>query len=282
MSDPLVAGGAPALEQQVADVLAVMDAVGSERAAVSGLADGGMVAILFAAMHPDRVSALLLHHAWARATEGVGSADAEVARVRRSEQIRSQWGDLENPWGLRWLAPSRLAEPEYPRTLARVQQVNGAEPQSRRRWKHPTTTYRGPAADSGPDPGPVSGGLRRQARRTAHSRTLEVPRRAHPECTLGSTPAPTCTSVRAGDPTHVEEFVTGTAPSRDRSCAGNRLVHRHRGLDRELSALGDQAWHARLDGHDAMVRAQLDRFAAGRSTRPVTVSSPRSTDRHVR
>src|SRR5437660_2346349 len=128
MSDPLVAGGAPPLEQQVADVLAVMDALGSERAAVHGAADGGTVAMLFAAMHPDRVSALVLHSAWARATEGVAGSAEEVerSRARRNEQIRSQWGDLEHPWGLRWLAPSRLANPEYRRILARVQQVNGS------------------------------------------------------------------------------------------------------------------------------------------------------------
>ena len=48
LSDPLVVGGAPPLEQQVADIAAVMDAVGSDRAAFYTGADGGPVA------HPVR------------------------------------------------------------------------------------------------------------------------------------------------------------------------------------------------------------------------------------
>ena len=72
MSDPLVAGGAPPLEQQVDDILAVMDAVGSRQAALYGSADGGQVALLFAAMHPTRVNALVVNYTWAR---GLRAAD---------------------------------------------------------------------------------------------------------------------------------------------------------------------------------------------------------------
>jgi pimeloyl-ACP methyl ester carboxylesterase len=46
LSDPLLIGALPPLEQRVADVLAVMDAVGSGSAVLSGAADGGQVAIL--------------------------------------------------------------------------------------------------------------------------------------------------------------------------------------------------------------------------------------------
>ena len=44
----------PTLEEQVDDVLAVLDAAGSERAALFGLSQGGVLASLFAAAHPDR------------------------------------------------------------------------------------------------------------------------------------------------------------------------------------------------------------------------------------
>ena len=57
MSDPLVTDDVPPLEQQVDDVLAVMDAVGVHQAALLGGGDGAQVASLFAATHPDRVSA---------------------------------------------------------------------------------------------------------------------------------------------------------------------------------------------------------------------------------
>src|SRR5262249_14984730 len=66
LSDPVVEGGAPLLEQQVEDVLAVMNKVGSQQAALYAGADGVPVAIFFAAMYPDRVSALVLNSGWAR------------------------------------------------------------------------------------------------------------------------------------------------------------------------------------------------------------------------
>jgi class 3 adenylate cyclase len=58
----------PLLEEQVDDVLAVLDAVGSERPALFGLSQGGGLAMLFAAAHPARTSALILFGAYARST----------------------------------------------------------------------------------------------------------------------------------------------------------------------------------------------------------------------
>jgi pimeloyl-ACP methyl ester carboxylesterase len=58
LSDP-VAGPAP-LEERMDDLRAVMDAAGSERAAVVGVSEGGPLSILFAATYPERVSALAL------------------------------------------------------------------------------------------------------------------------------------------------------------------------------------------------------------------------------
>ena len=65
LSDPLA--GAPTLEEQMDDVLAVMDAAGCERAAIAGTLEGGPMAALFAATYPDRVSALILYASFARA-----------------------------------------------------------------------------------------------------------------------------------------------------------------------------------------------------------------------
>ena len=58
LSDPLL--GAPTLEDQMDDVLAVMDAAGSENAAICGTLEGGPMAALFAATFPDRTDALVL------------------------------------------------------------------------------------------------------------------------------------------------------------------------------------------------------------------------------
>src|SRR5204862_4880544 len=56
----------PTLEQRMDDVRAVMDAVGSEQAAVFGVSEGGAMSVLFAATYPERTSALVLYGAMAR------------------------------------------------------------------------------------------------------------------------------------------------------------------------------------------------------------------------
>ena len=64
LSDPVDAG--TPLEVRMDDVRAVMDAAGSERAAVMGVSEGGPMSILFAATYPERVWALVLYGAYAR------------------------------------------------------------------------------------------------------------------------------------------------------------------------------------------------------------------------
>jgi pimeloyl-ACP methyl ester carboxylesterase len=64
MSDRV--SGAPTLETRMDDVRAVMDAVGSERAAVYGLSEGAAMALLFAATYPDRTAALVVRSAFPR------------------------------------------------------------------------------------------------------------------------------------------------------------------------------------------------------------------------
>jgi class 3 adenylate cyclase/esterase/lipase len=54
------------LEDRMDDVRAVMDAVGSERAAVFGISEGGPMSLLFAATYPERVSALVLYASFAK------------------------------------------------------------------------------------------------------------------------------------------------------------------------------------------------------------------------
>jgi pimeloyl-ACP methyl ester carboxylesterase len=58
MSDPV--SGAPSLETRMDDVRAVMDAVGSRRAAFYGLSEGAAMSILFAATYPERTAALIV------------------------------------------------------------------------------------------------------------------------------------------------------------------------------------------------------------------------------
>lgn len=66
LSDPLPLDRLPTLEEWMDDVRAVMDAVGIERAAVMAANEGAMMATLFAATYPERVTALVLANATAR------------------------------------------------------------------------------------------------------------------------------------------------------------------------------------------------------------------------
>src|SRR5207247_5622614 len=66
LSDPIA--GPVTLEEQMDDVLAVMDAAGSERAALFAQIEGTAMAALFAATHPERTGALALYAGFARTT----------------------------------------------------------------------------------------------------------------------------------------------------------------------------------------------------------------------
>ncbi|HET9323322.1 MAG TPA: adenylate/guanylate cyclase domain-containing protein [Gaiellaceae bacterium] len=72
----------PTLESQMDDVRAVLDAVGSERAALFGAGHGGQMCALFAATYPDRTSALILYNTWAR-LPGTPEEHLELVRTTR-------------------------------------------------------------------------------------------------------------------------------------------------------------------------------------------------------
>ena len=56
---------APTLEQRMDDIRLVMDAVGSQRATIMGISEGGSLSALFAAMYPERTTSLILFGAFA-------------------------------------------------------------------------------------------------------------------------------------------------------------------------------------------------------------------------
>lgn len=64
--------GIATMEERMDDIRAVMDAAGSERAAIYGISEGGPLAALFAATHPDRTAALVLFGTFPRVTEAPG------------------------------------------------------------------------------------------------------------------------------------------------------------------------------------------------------------------
>jgi pimeloyl-ACP methyl ester carboxylesterase len=64
LSDRVV--GAPSLEERMEDIRAVMHAVGSERAALLGVSEGGPLSLVFAATYPERVDAIVLYETFVR------------------------------------------------------------------------------------------------------------------------------------------------------------------------------------------------------------------------
>jgi len=66
MSDPVPVQQLPTLEQRMDDVRAVMDAAGSQRAALVGVSEGGPLSLLFSAAHPDRTVAMVIIASFAR------------------------------------------------------------------------------------------------------------------------------------------------------------------------------------------------------------------------
>jgi class 3 adenylate cyclase/pimeloyl-ACP methyl ester carboxylesterase len=84
----------PTLEQGMDDALAVMDAVGSERAAFFGISEGGPMSMLCAATHPDRVTALIAYGTYPRILLGDGydAGVPESAIDTLFEAMASEWG----------------------------------------------------------------------------------------------------------------------------------------------------------------------------------------------
>jgi pimeloyl-ACP methyl ester carboxylesterase len=107
-------GGIPTLEQRMDDVRAVMDAVGSERAALLGVSEGGPMSVLFAATYPERTSALVLYGSYACRAGGPGNPSGRTEQEQRAivDSIDKGWGE---PGGLdidMW-APSAADDGSY-------------------------------------------------------------------------------------------------------------------------------------------------------------------------
>ena len=102
----------PTLEQRMDDVRAVMDAVGSERAAVMGHSEGGNMCVLFAATYPDRTIALVTFGIYVKRIPSPEYpwAPTPEERQRWLRRLEEEWGgvvDLED------LAPSLALDPGF-------------------------------------------------------------------------------------------------------------------------------------------------------------------------
>lgn len=135
LSDDL--GADHTLEMDVEDALAVLDAVGSKRAAVYSKWQGGPTSVLLAADHPERVSALLLYASAARAT-WAPDYDWAMTPEQRDELVADnldEWGSEASSRELSRWAPTMADDPAVAAWFARLQRLIASPAQARGRWQ---------------------------------------------------------------------------------------------------------------------------------------------------
>jgi pimeloyl-ACP methyl ester carboxylesterase/DNA-binding SARP family transcriptional activator len=121
----------PAFVERVEDMLAVMDAAGSERAVLFGVSEGGAMCALAAARHPERVAGLMLHAVFARILR---TPDYPLGWTR--ERVEAFLNSFEEAWttgaGLEIINPSLADNRRYLLWYARYLRL-GASPGMARR-----------------------------------------------------------------------------------------------------------------------------------------------------
>jgi pimeloyl-ACP methyl ester carboxylesterase len=259
VSDALPLTALPTLEEWADDVHIVMDAAGSDRAAIFGHSQGGQMALLFAATHPGKVSALILADTCARQYE----ATAPPLSVSIDDHELSL-DDVEERWGsgatLECLAPSLAGDERFRRWYARYERLSMGPRMTRavvaldfENDLHailpavhvPTlvlhrTGNRFIAVDRGRD----------LAEHIPGARLVELPGEDH--------------LFHAGDTEamlgEVEEFLTGvrSAPDLDRVLATVLFTDIVSSTEKAAS-LGDRAWRTTLAAHHEIIRRELER-----------------------
>jgi class 3 adenylate cyclase len=246
--------GVPTLEERMDDVRAVMDAVGSQQAALFGISEGGAMSVLFAATYPERTRALVLYGTYGHFRSWVLPPDRIEAALDRMEK---NWGTGES---LHLFAPSVASDETFKLSWARFERLGAS----------PSAVVALMRMNSEIDIRPILPSIRvptfiihRQgdvrvnveagrfmARQIPNAKYLEVPGSDHTLWT-GET-------ERILD--EVEEFLTGSrsAIESDRVLATVLFTDIVNSTKR-AETIGDRAWHDVLDRHNALVRREISR-----------------------
>jgi len=255
--------GVANLEERMDDVRAVMDAVGSERAALFGISEGGPMSVLFAATHPERVGALVLHGAMGRTTEAPDypwASPAEALRESVAEFIAPYWGrDAEGM--LELFAPSFAGDPEARAMTERLERSAASPAMVQQIFEMfldidvravlPTIHVPTLVIHRHGDRVVNRRAGQELAARIPGARYLELPGIDHlpwagdMEAILGE----------------VEEFLTGarSVPEPDRVLATVMFTDIVGSTER-AAEIGDARWRELLSAHQAEVRSELTRF----------------------
>ncbi len=258
-SDPVSLSELPTLEVWADDVIAVMGAVGSSRAALLGAGGGGGVSMVFAATFPERVHALVLLNSTARYTQAPdypwGTSPEFEARIEK---------ELEFGWGrgvlLETVGPSVAGDPDFRSWWGRYQRL-GSTPGTVRRTRHMLQEL---------DVRDVLGsiGVPTLILHRRDNRLVDV---AHGRYLAEHIPAARYVELEGDDYLwfvgdsdaildEIEVFLTGSRRTReaDRVLA-TVLFTDVVGSTERAAALGDAAWRDLRAVHDAVVRAELAR-----------------------
>ena len=258
LSDPV--SEPPTFDEHMDDVRAVMDAAGSERAAALGYSDGGPIAALFAATHPERTHALIL---WDTYATPILDADDQPGGEHWLT-FRRLALDAFDHWGegrfLHAVAPTVAANPEIRRRYGLYERAALSPAMAHALWEAnersdirpvlPTIHVPTLVIDFADSVIPGQGG-RYLAERIPSARFVEFEGRDHLPLT-GEVP---------GVADAVEEFLTSTS----RRPAPNRVLATVLftdivGSTERAAAMGDSAWRELLGRHDAAVRTEVKRF----------------------
>jgi pimeloyl-ACP methyl ester carboxylesterase len=260
MSDRVPESELPTLEQRMDDVRAVMDAVGSEDAALLGLSEGGPMCLLFAATYPERTRALIMLGSYARRTWASDHpwAPNEAEQEAFIDELARDWG---GPVGLAARAPSQVDNEAFTRwwsTYLRMSASPGAAKTLTRmnaqigvRAVLPLVRVPTLIVHRTDDRAMSVEGSRYMAERIDGARYVEVPGEDH--------------LPFLGDQDQildeVEEFLTGVrrGPEPDRVLA-TVLFTDIVGSTERAAALGDRLWRGLLEAHHTAVRRELERF----------------------
>jgi class 3 adenylate cyclase len=251
--------GMATLEQRADDIAAVMDAAGSARAAIIAWGEGAAIASMFAAAHPDRVTALVLGTLPVKVTDGQRPLIPDPALLRElSTAVETGWGQASL---VPLLAPSRADDTRFLSWY--------------RRWERLSSTPSAAAATlrwaMEFDLGPVLPAI--QARTLIVHRTgnalfdaesVRAAAKMIPEARCAELPgADELPYVGDSDALLdvIQEFLTGAkgTPDLDRSLA-TVLFTDIVGSTQKADQLGDRHWRDLLDEHHSRIRRLLERF----------------------
>jgi class 3 adenylate cyclase len=257
----------PTLEERMDDVRAVMDAAGSERAALFGVSEGGPMSLLFAATHPQRTTGLVLWGSFARVAWAPDHPIGYPKELtdRTLDLVDRRWGD--------GTVFSRIAFQQVPDDEATLALFGRAERNAATPTGAVAALRFGNETDvrdvltaiavptlivhrTGDRLVPIAHG-RHLAEHVAGARFVEL---------VGDGHLAPLHDQRHDGFDEVEEFLTGRragAPVDVDRVLATILFTDIVGSTERAAALGDRRWRALLDAHDAAVRREIAR-ARGR------------------